>query len=118
MEPLLELKYKGDYKESKIELKRNLKLNFELEGFCGPSASDGKYRTTIFIDNKPVKTIDGKEYLEMDLKKEIVSKQAFDVDISGLKGSHVLYTISVPIGNDYKANSILKSAPKLLVVEE
>ena len=118
MEPLIQLKYKDDYKESKIELKRNSKLNLELEGFCGPSASGRKYRTTIFIDNKPVKTIDGKEYLEMNLNKEMLSKQAFDVDISGIKGSHVLYTISVPVGNDYKTNLILKSDAKLLVVEE
>lgn len=113
-EALLKLKYKGDDRESKIELKKNSKLSLTLEGFGGPK--DTKYRTTIFIDNKPVKTIDGKEYLEMEVKKNMLSKQNFDVDISELKGTHVLYTISVPRGRG--TYSIVKSSPKLLIVEE
>ncbi|MBU3129924.1 hypothetical protein LGL55_19570 [Clostridium tagluense] len=115
---LFYLKYNGDYKGSKIELKKTSKLSLTLEGLCGPN--DGKYRTTIYIDNKPVKTIDGKDYLEMQLKKGMLSKQNFDVDINGITGIHVLYTISVPQGNDYSilTNPIVESSCKLLVIGE
>lgn len=116
--PLFHLKYDGDFKNSKIELKNASKLSLRLEGLCGPD--EGNYRTTIFIDNKPVKTVDGKKYLEMQLKKEMLSKQSFDVDISGLTGLHVLYTISVPKRNDYSkiTNPIVQSPPKLLIIGE
>lgn len=112
------LKYNGDYKETKIAVKKNSKLNLTLEGLC--ALNDAKYRTTIFIDNKPVKTIDGKDYLEMQLKKGMISKQSFDVDISGLTGTNALYTVSVPLGDDYSkiTNSIFQTKPRLLIIEE
>jgi hypothetical protein len=111
------LEYQGDYRNAKIELKKNSKLSLTLRCLCDPE--DAKYRTTIFIDNKPAKTVDGKEYMDIQLKKGMVSKQNFDVDISGLKGKHILSTISGPIGNDSKPkNPIVQSDCKLLVIGE
>lgn len=115
---LFHLKYNGDYKETKIELKKSSKLSLTLEGLCGPD--DAKYRTTVFIDNKPVKTTDGQEYLDMQLKKGMLAKQDFDIDITGLTGNHILSTISAPIGDDYSkiTNPVIQSDCKLLVIKE
>lgn len=112
------LKFNNNYKKTKIELKKNSKLNLTLEGLCDPD--DARYRTTVFIDNKPVKTIDGKDYLEMQLKKGMLSKQSFEIDTKGLTGNHIVSTISVPVGNDYNklSNQVVESNCKLLIMGE
>lgn len=114
---IFHLKYNGEYKESKIELTQGSDLNLTLEALCDPD--DAKYRTTVFIDNKQVKINDEQDYLDIQLKKGMLSKQSFSIDIKGLLGSHVLSTVSVPIGNDYSkvSNPVVESKGKLLVIK-
>ena len=115
---LFHLIYKDDYKQTKIEITKGSNLNLKLEGFCGPE--DASYRTTVFIDNKPVKTFDGHDYLEMQLKKGMLSSQDFCIDTKGLTGSYTLSTISVPVGNDYvrPQNPVVQTNCRLLVIKE
>lgn len=112
------LNYNKDYKEMKILCKSNSKVNLTLEGLG--IVDECKYRTTIFIDNKPVKTSEGEDYLDMELKKGSLSKQSFNIDTRNLKGVHSLYTISVPVGDNYKkiTSQVIQSEPKLLIIEE
>lgn len=112
------LNYNKDYKEMKIVGKNNSKINLVFEGLG--IVDDGKYRTTIFIDNNPTKTSEGEDYLDVEFKKGNLSKQSFNIDTKNLVGTHVLYTVSVPIGDSYKkiTSQVIQSNPKLLIIEE
>ena len=119
-----------DNRYAVIKTAKDKKLTLYLEGFGGYDSSIGKTvkcRTTVFIDNQPVKTTAGDDYIETTMSNDKLSVQSFSLDLSGLSsGKHALYAVSVPISGyqyvsdqmGYSQNSMAtKTETHLLVVE-
>lgn len=94
----------GDKKDISIQLK-----GFGKEGL--------KYRTTLYLNHQPVKSIE-QDCWDMNISKGDVSIISLDLDTSSLTGLNTLYAVSVPI--EYDANNevnIIKSGSLLVIAD-
>lgn len=92
------------------QLPFNQLTELDLKGLGGFPAT---YRTSLFLNHKPIK-IDGKyNYIEMRIDKNQFSKSRISIDTSELQEGDILYTISIPIDTrdsfPVKSDSIILS---------
>ncbi len=88
-----------------------VKLEFRIYG-----GQEATYRTTFFIDHKPVR-VEGADYLETKTAKGKMCSAELELDIGSLNRLSTLYAITNPAGKDYMAVSIfpIKTRSALLI---
>ncbi len=93
----------------------NGKVRLKLKLYGGV---EGKYRTTIFVNNKPVQ-IDGKDAVESILSVKKMSEYEFELDLSKYGKMNTIYAITVPADDAYLEiiRRCEKSDSRLLVNE-
>lgn len=91
----------------------NRKVRLKLRLYGGV---EGKYRTTIFVNNKPIE-INGKDVVESVLSVKKMSEHDFELDLSKYGKMNTLYAIAVPADDAYLeiVRSCEKSDSRLLV---
>lgn len=100
---------------NQINIKKGEKINLIQKGLGGDNTT---YRTTVFIDHKPIKINYDYDYSDITIIKNKISQQKFQIETGDLSGKHIIYSISVPIGSDYtKANvNIVKTSSMVLTI--
>lgn len=100
--------------ENLITFEKNKKLKVQFKIWGGLEAN---YRTTFFVNHKPIK-IEDCEYIEIKTKKDNIAVAEIEIDTQNLKDLNTIYAISMPYGEDYKKeiDFPIKTISKLLAV--
>lgn len=88
-------------KENLLHFKKNDKLKIKFRIYGGVETN---YRTTIYINHKPVKVGDC-DYVEVKTKKGNMAVAEVEIDTSKFNELNTIYAISLPYGKDYVNDS-------------
>lgn len=83
----------GDFGDADVFSKELGKVTLTLEDFGG---TNSQYRTTIFVDNTPVKIGENYDYLDYYLKEGYYISEQIDIPVDNSAEKHSVYAISVP----------------------
>lgn len=81
-----------------------------------------KYRTTIFVNHLPIKTLysnDYYDYYDVSVQKDYLARIDFTINHDEIsEKNNFIYAISVPLKEDANVNGCLKTSTKLLLPKE
>lgn len=107
------LRLYDNFSSAEIFSKHNEKVLLTLEDFGGATA---QYRTTIFVDNAPIKINNSFDFTDYRLSEGNFVRQTVEISIENPAEKHSIYAVSVPVGTSSSGSICISNSSTVFPV--